>query len=67
MITLAALQRTTWDMRMGKDMSQIVPLTEMRLVVRDTHSGTSSVDQGFHPYAPEMEARDGEVYDHWTV
>ena len=31
---MAALQRTTWDMRMGKDMSQIVPLTEMRLVAR---------------------------------
>ncbi|ETW82692.1 hypothetical protein HETIRDRAFT_426267 [Heterobasidion irregulare TC 32-1] len=71
-IALAALQETTWDMSVGKDMSQNASHTEMRLVARATCSGTSttqtgahrptpSVDQRSHPHASELGAIDGEL------
>ena len=68
-IALAALQRTTWDMSVGKDMSQNAPHTEMRFVTRDTRSGTAttqtgqptlSVDEGSH--APEGQVMGGDAY-----
>ncbi|ETW82582.1 hypothetical protein HETIRDRAFT_315963 [Heterobasidion irregulare TC 32-1] len=42
-IALAAPQKTTWDMSIGRDMSQIAPHTAMLFVTRDTCSGTSTL------------------------
>ena len=48
-------------MGVEKDMSQNASLTEIRFVASNAHAGTSSVDQGSHPHASEIEARDGGV------
>ena len=69
MIALAALQRTTWDMSVGKDMSLNAPHIEMRFVTRDTRSGPSTTQSGYRPtpsddeelHASEMRAMNEEV------
>ena len=59
-------------MSVGNDMSQNAPHAEMRFVTIATRSGVSTADigshyltpfveQGSHPHASEIEARDEEV------
>ena len=69
-ISLTALQRTTWDMTIGKDISQNTPRAEMRFVTRNTRSGTSTIQIDHHhptlsvderSHISEVEARSGEV------
>ena len=59
-------------MSIGTVISQNAPHAEMRFEAREIRSGTStiqtgyhhptpSVDQGSHPHASEIEARDEEV------
>ncbi|ETW82608.1 hypothetical protein HETIRDRAFT_416733 [Heterobasidion irregulare TC 32-1] len=69
-ISLTGLQRTTWDMTIGKNISQNTPHAEMRLVTRNTRSGTSTIQNGHHhptlsvderPHISEVEARREEV------
>ncbi|ETW82622.1 hypothetical protein HETIRDRAFT_473768 [Heterobasidion irregulare TC 32-1] len=68
-IALAALQRTTWDMSVGRDMFHNAPHVEMRFATRDTRSVSSTIQSDHRPtpsddeelHASEMRAMNEEA------